>query len=123
MTASAGKRFAFAKRDRLRNNAEFQNVFDNGLRLRGRIVLMYAVENGLGRSRLGLAVGKKAGNSVKRNRIRRVLRDVFRLNRHVLSPGFDIVMVAGRHWRDCSRSDVEPEIVRFFEKLTPRSTT
>ncbi|NOZ22766.1 MAG: ribonuclease P protein component [Planctomycetes bacterium] len=122
MTAPAARRFTFAKRDRLKNNAEFRNVFDNGVRLRSKRVILYALENGLPHTRVGLAVGKKVGNAAKRNRIRRVLREAFRLNRAMLPCGFDLVLVPGRAWRDACLPDVEPEMVHLFEKLASRST-
>ena len=121
MIAADGQRLTFSKGDRLRTSGEFRKVFDNGRRLGGRKVRLYVLENGTDRSRLGLSIGKKAGNAVRRNRIRRVLREAFRLNRHILSPGYDIVMVATRGWGEEGLGDVEPEIVRLFQKLCPGS--
>jgi len=121
MTVPEGKRATFPKQDRLKNNAEFRNVFDNGIRLRSKRVTIYALENGLPHTRVGMAVGKKTGNSPRRNRIRRVLREAFRLNRGLLSTSFDLVILPGRAWQEISLSEVEPEIVRLFEELSSRS--
>ncbi len=55
---------------------------------------MYVHANDLPRSRLGLSVSKRIGNAVKRNRVKRLLREAFRLNQHDLPVGLDIICVA-----------------------------
>lgn len=67
----------------------------------------YARRNRLGRNRVGITVSKKLGHAVVRNRTRRRLREVYRLNEQKFAPGWDIVVVAR------SRSVEAP-----FEKLT-----
>ena len=121
MTPPAAKPFAFSKRDRLKNNAQFRNVFDNGVRLCGKGVNLYALENGLPHSRVGLAVGKKVGNAARRNRIRRVFREAFRLNRGILPCGFDLILSLARGGGEMFLPEVEPEIIRLFENLASRS--
>ena len=46
-----------------------------------------------GGTRLGLAVSRRAGNAVVRNRIKRVLREAFRLDREDLPPGLDVIVI------------------------------
>lgn len=64
--------------------------------------------NGLAHSRLGLLVGRKHGGAVRRNRMKRLLREVFRLNRQVLSVPCDLAIVPRREWRDLSLAGIEP---------------
>ncbi len=66
------------------------NGFANGC------LVLYARKNRLGENRVGITVGKKLGHAVVRNRIRRRLREVYRLNEARFQPGWDIVVV-GRH--------------------------
>ena len=75
--------------------------FANGM------LVLYARPNRLGVNRVGITTGKKLGHAVVRNRARRRLREVYRLNESLFKPGFDIVVVA-RH--KCVTAD--------FQKLT-----
>ena len=71
------------------------------------MLVLYARPNRLGVNRVGITTGKKLGHAVVRNRARRRLREVYRLNEHLFKPGYDIVVVA-RH--RCVTAD--------FKKLT-----
>jgi ribonuclease P protein component len=57
-------------------------------------LVLYARPNRTGHNRVGITVSKKLGHAVVRNRTRRRLREVYRLNEHLFSPGWDIVVVA-----------------------------
>ena len=70
-------------------------------------LVFYARKNRLSTNRVGVTVGKKLGGAVTRNRVRRRLREVYRLNESLFAPGWDIVVVAR------SRCVKAP-----FEKLT-----
>jgi len=76
----------FSKKERLLKRREFQLVFDNGERFGNNQLKIYALSNGDSVSRLGLVVGRKFGNSPKRNRFKRILREAYRLNKATLSP-------------------------------------
>ena len=58
------------------------------------LLVLYARPNRLGQNRVGITTGKKLGHAVVRNRARRRLREVYRLNEHRFKPGYDIVVVA-----------------------------
>ena len=70
-------------------------------------LVFYARKNRSATNRVGITVGKKLGGAVVRNRVRRRLREVYRLNEHRFLPGWDIVVVARTR---CIKAD--------FEKLT-----
>lgn len=57
-------------------------------------MVLYARKNHLGKNRVGMTVSKKLGGAVVRNRVRRRLREVYRLSEDALTPGWDIVLVA-----------------------------
>ena len=57
-------------------------------------LVLYARKNRLGCNRVGITVSKKLGHAVVRNRVRRRLREVYRLNEERFAPGWDIVVVA-----------------------------
>ena len=70
-------------------------------------LVLYARQNRLGSNRVGITAGKKLGKAVVRNRVRRRLREIYRLNEHRFAPGWDIVVVARSR---CISAD--------FQKLT-----
>ncbi len=94
--ASAG-RLLFRKRHRLSRSLDYQAVFRDGVRKgRGPIVLV-AQPNGLDHSRLGLSVPRRVGNAVVRGRVKRRLREVFRLHQRQAPMGYDIVVAVRPH--------------------------
>jgi ribonuclease P protein component len=79
---------------RLHRKSEYDLVFARGVTVRDALLKVSAVPNGLGRTRLGTTVSKKASRSaVGRNRIRRRIREAFRLVYGALPAGLDLVAV------------------------------
>jgi ribonuclease P protein component len=84
----------FTADQRLRSKLQFDAVYAGGRRIDDRLFGLRVKANGLTHARVGLAVAvKTAGNAVKRNRIRRLVRESFRLAQHELPP-VDIVVAA-----------------------------
>ena len=84
--------------ERLHKKSDFKRVFQQGRRFSASGLTMWMCrhsgEEALQRPRLGLAVPKAYGNAVARNRIKRLLRETFRLNKAKISPGVDMVFSA-----------------------------
>ena len=80
----------------LKKNHEFRRLYTKGASAAASGLVIYCRKNRLGRSRLGVTVSTKLGCAVVRNRARRRLREVYRLNETRLKSGYDIVIVA-RH--------------------------
>jgi ribonuclease P protein component len=85
----------FRPRERLRRRTDYARVFARKCRLGDGVLLVYAAPNGLGWSRLGMSVSKRLGPAVRRNYIRRRIREAFRRQKEVLPTGLDIICVAG----------------------------
>ncbi len=83
----------FSKKERLLKRKEFQLVFDKGEKFGNNQLKIYALSNDSSVSRLGLVVGRKFGNSPRRNRFKRILREAYRLNKRLLHSGADIVVI------------------------------
>ena len=77
----------------LKLNHIFQRLYRTNGQANGYLVL-YARKNRTDTNRVGITVGKKLGHAVVRNRVRRRLREVYRLNEDKFQPGWDIVVVA-----------------------------
>jgi ribonuclease P protein component len=84
----------FRQRHRLAHAREFAAAFDAKVRKSRGPLLVFTIPNDLGHSRLGLSVGSRVGNAVTRNRVKRLIREAFRLEQHALvqnGRGYDIV--------------------------------
>ena len=77
----------------LKLNHIFRRLYATPAQANSYLVL-YARRNRTARNRVGVTVGKKLGHAVVRNRVRRRLREVYRLNEAKFAPGWDIVVVA-----------------------------
>ena len=75
----------------LKQNHLFRRLYQRGKSAAGRHVVVYCRKNGLPYNRLGLTVGTKVGHAVVRNRIRRRLREAYRLSEGQFLSGYDIV--------------------------------
>ena len=78
----------------LKENNVFRRLYYKGANAGNRYLVIYCRRNALGVNRLGLTVSTKLGHAVVRNRVRRRLREVVRLNEGRLQNGYDIVLVA-----------------------------
>jgi ribonuclease P protein component len=89
------RRYRFRPHERLHSPAEYRNAKKQGTRRRTGNFIVNIAANGLPYHRLGLVVQKKYWNAVGRNRIKRRLREWFRLHKdQIPSPGKDVVIVA-----------------------------
>jgi ribonuclease P protein component len=87
------KPFAFRKHEHLRRPADFKLVYDRRRSASDGWLIVYVRENGLPHLRLGLSVSRKFGGAVQRNRLRRLYREAFRLTRHEMPAGLDLVLI------------------------------
>lgn len=104
----------FRPRQRLRRAEDFRRVYRDGARAKGPVLIVVAAPNGLDRSRLGLSVGKSIWRSaVRRNRVRRIFREAFRLSAPELPPGFDFVLIPARKGLRPALDPTRAELVRL----------
>ncbi len=85
--------FGFHNHLRIRKSSDFKEVFNKGIRLHTEHYTLVYIPNSFGFPRLGLVVGKRRGHAVGRNRIKRVLREVFRQNKPLFD-SFDVLILA-----------------------------
>ncbi|MCE9533467.1 MAG: ribonuclease P protein component [Planctomycetes bacterium] len=83
----------FRKHEHLRTPAEFDRVYARRRSAASTDLIIYALENDLAHSRIGLSVSKKFGGAVQRNRLRRLYREAYRLSRDQLPVGLDLVLI------------------------------
>lgn len=78
----------------LKKNSDFRRLYSKGKSAVTPYMVVYCRKNGRGCNRLGYTASVKLGHAVVRNRVRRRLREIYRLNAPALKTGFDIVIVA-----------------------------
>lgn len=88
--------FGLPREERLRRVNEFRRCYDRRATASNEWLLVYCCKNGLAWSRVGVSVAKKWGKAHVRNRVRRLLREAFRLSKPVIPKGYDFVLIPRR---------------------------
>lgn len=84
----------FRPHERIKDPAEFRRAFDRKRSVSDAVLIVYGVENGLDHARLGISVSRKRVRKASaRNRIKRLIREAFRLSKTELPPGVDLVVL------------------------------
>lgn len=95
----------------LKSNRDFKKVYSRGKSCANKYLVMYVLENGTDRNRLGISVSKKVGNSVVRHRITRLVRESYRLHEDMFNSGLDIAVVARVNANAAKYSDIESALL------------
>jgi ribonuclease P protein component len=106
----------FAKSSRLLKSKDFEDVFENGRKIGGRFFVLVVRKHNLPLARLGLVVSKKVGNAPVRNRVKRVIREQFRMlkNDYV---GFDVIVIARAVSADASSKELARAFVNAMKRI------
>jgi ribonuclease P protein component len=83
----------FARAEHLRSPLDFRRVYERRRSASDDWIIVYACENGLSHLRLGLSVSRKIGKANRRNRLRRLYREAFRLSKPELPRGLDLILI------------------------------
>lgn len=97
-------------------NRDFKRLYYKGGCVGSDILVIYYKKNSLKCSRLGITVGKKVGGAVVRNRVKRLIRESYRLMEDSLSQGYDIVIVARSCSAEASYAVISAVMRRLFKK-------
>ena len=111
----------FRPRQRLRSGADFDFVFKRGARLAGPLFVLVAAANGRVFDRLGLAVSRRVGGAVERNRARRLLREGFRRLERTGRPAVDLVVVARAPLARRGQAEVNRELRERLQSIRRRA--
>ena len=105
------------KEERLCKRFQFERVHKEGKAFSGRTIRLAILANELGANRVGFTVSKKRLKlSTQRNRVKRLLREVYRYNKHRIRAGFDIVLIARETPPSLKLPEVEAELSRLAQK-------
>ena len=111
------RRLRFGADLRLRKKLDFDAIYAKGRRIDDRFFALRVTPNGLPHPRVGLAVAiKTAGNAVERNRLRRLVRETFRLAQHEL-PSLDIVVAAKFPAREAPATTLRASLATLWQRV------
>ncbi|NSW92033.1 MAG: ribonuclease P protein component [Firmicutes bacterium] len=101
----------------LKNNREFLKVYKKGRFFAGKYMVLYALPNGLDINRLGVTASKKAGKSVRRNKIKRLIRENYRMQEEMVKRGYDLVFVVRNSGNLPDFYEIKREMDFLFRRL------
>ncbi len=109
--------FAFPKKARLLRPSDFQRTFERKRSVSDDWLIVYGCENELGWTRIGLSVSRKVGNAVKRNRLKRLYREAFRLMRPKLPVNLDLILIPRKRPEMPSLEDIKQSICALAKRV------
>lgn len=113
-------RLTYTKADRIRTSREYRRLSKGGKRdFTGHFVVI-SRKRQFGGPRLGITVSKKVGKAVTRNRIKRIIREYFRLNRNLLPDRLDINIIARHSSGRIGVAEIREHLGYCFEKIAAK---
>lgn len=101
---------------KIRKRSDFQAVYEKGKRIHLKSFIVLLSRNDKGTARFGITVSKKVGNAVRRNRIKRLVREFFRLNRDRIPESTDVVIIARKDLSLTRYRDVASELGQVLKQ-------
>jgi ribonuclease P protein component len=109
----------FTKQQRISTRAEFQKILKNGKKASDGFFRIAIILNpNQNNPKLGIIVSKKIGSAVKRNRIKRVVREIFRLNQTKIISGTNLVVIAKPDCVNKTYQEIEKSLIKLLDRTT-----
>ncbi len=103
--------------NKLKKNIDFRRVYKRRNSMANKLLIIYIINNKNEINRVGFTVSKKVGNSVVRSRVKRLMKESYRLNEDKLLQGYDIVFVARDTVAKASYKEVESAMLHLLKKM------
>ncbi|MCG9966850.1 ribonuclease P protein component [Pelotomaculum terephthalicicum JT] len=106
--------------NKIKKNKDYRKVYSCGKSVADRYLVLFFWVNNLETSRFGFTASKKIGNAVVRNRVRRLFKEVCRLNINKFPVGFDYVLLARNAIVGRKYQQVEESLLKLLKNITSR---
>ncbi len=103
--------------ERIRKRKDFLSLYKKGKRYRGKYFNLIYLSNDFSFSRMAVIVSKKVGNAVKRNKIKRQMRTLFRRNKSLLKAPLDIIIIAKKEILESSWLTLKGDYFSALESI------
>jgi len=113
--------YTFKKRDRLKKRSEYLFVSKAGKKVTNRYFIALFVNGRFSWPRIGITVTRRVGNAVTRNRVKRMCREFFRLNREHLDRSVDINLIAKKETAALPSETARRSLTQLFEQINRKS--
>lgn len=103
----------------IKKNYEFKNFFSKGKFYHGEYIHMYIHQNKLEFNKLGIAISKKTGNAVNRNRIKRLIRENYKIHEENIKTGYNILITFNNKEKNIKQSNfynIKEDFYKIFKK-------
>lgn len=101
----------------LKKNEDFRKVYQKRKSMANKLLIIYISENEYEFNRVGFTVSKKVGKSVVRSRVKRLLKESYRLNSEKVVQGYDIIFVARNTAVEATYKEIESAVIHLLKKM------
>lgn len=102
--------------ERIKRNSHFRYIYNRGKSISNDALVLYVMKNKKDINRIGISVSKKVGNSVVRSRVKRLIRESYRLNSDSFNKGFDFVFIARQRSASADYHKIEGAMKHLMRK-------
>lgn len=107
----------------MRSGLDFERIFAAKQKAANGKLVVFALRNQLGWTRIGLSISRRHGNSVVRHRLRRLLREAYRLEQFQILEGLDLILIPGRDARTATQQDFRNAITSLARRVSAQLAT
>lgn len=108
----------FSPQERIRKKKDFYHLYKKGTRYRGKYFILIYLSNEFAYSRVAVVAGKKLGNAVQRNRIKRRFRALFRKNKTLLREPLDLIIIPRKETFETDWKNLEESYVSVLKSIS-----
>ena len=103
--------------NRLKKNEDFRHVYQSGKSMANKLLIIYIKESNLKNNRIGFCVSKKVGKSVLRSRVKRLLKESYRLNEEKFKKSYDVVFIARSGCSEATFKEIKSALMHLSKKM------